>query len=82
MRSIQQEDQMDRCTTCGATPAEDCKLPPTRNCLHPKQERLLAAVVPDGLREEVRDALEGDSNDAEHDALVSVAEFLGVKYDA
>lgn len=29
---------------------------------------------------EVRSALEGDSNDAEHDALVSVAEFLGITY--
>ncbi len=29
---------------------------------------------------EIRDALEGDSNDAEHDALVSVAEHLGITY--
>lgn len=29
----------------------------------------------------IRDALEGDSNDAEHDALVSVAEFLHIDYE-
>lgn len=29
---------------------------------------------------EVKDALEGDSNDAEHDALVSVAELLNIDY--
>lgn len=34
----------------------------------------------DALREEIREALEGDSNDAEHDALVSVASTLGVEY--
>jgi hypothetical protein len=32
------------------------------------------------LREEIRDALEGESNDAEHDALVSVAGALGIHY--
>lgn len=35
----------------------------------------------DGLREDVKAALEGDSNDAEHDALVMVAEHFGVNYD-
>ena len=29
----------------------------------------------------VREALEGDSNDAEHDALVLAAEALGISYD-
>lgn len=33
----------------------------------------------DDLAREVRDALNGDSNDAEHDALVSVACALGLK---
>jgi hypothetical protein len=33
------------------------------------------------LSVEVKDALEGDSNDAEHDALVSVAQFFGIEYD-
>jgi hypothetical protein len=33
------------------------------------------------LSEVVRDALEGDSNDAEHDALAHVAEFLNIDYD-
>jgi hypothetical protein len=30
----------------------------------------------------VRDALEGDSNDAEHDALVAVAEAFAIRYTA
>ena len=34
----------------------------------------------DDLVDEIRDALEGDSNDAEHDALVSVAQFFAVDY--
>ncbi|HEY3830188.1 MAG TPA: hypothetical protein VGL57_13425 [Solirubrobacteraceae bacterium] len=29
---------------------------------------------------EIKEALEGDSNDAEHDALVSVAEHLGISW--
>jgi hypothetical protein len=33
------------------------------------------------LRETVKDALEGDSNDADHDALVACADFLGIEYD-
>lgn len=32
------------------------------------------------LHKEIRAALEGDSNDAEHDALVSVADMLGITY--
>lgn len=32
------------------------------------------------LAREIRDALEGDSNDAERDALAYVAGFLGVEY--
>lgn len=34
------------------------------------------------LADDVRQALEGDSNDAEHDALVAVAEALGIDYDS
>jgi hypothetical protein len=34
----------------------------------------------DALVEVVRDALEGESNDAEHDALVAVAEAFGIRY--
>jgi len=33
------------------------------------------------LEREIVGALEGDSNDAEHDALVSVAQFFGIDYD-
>ena len=33
------------------------------------------------LISEIRDALEGDSNDVEHDALASVAAFFGIDYD-
>lgn len=33
------------------------------------------------LLKRIRAALEGDSNDAEHDALVDVADFLGVSYE-
>jgi hypothetical protein len=32
------------------------------------------------LRAEIKAALEGDSNDAEHDALASVASTLGIEY--
>lgn len=32
--------------------------------------------------DDIREALEGDSNDAEHDALVAVAEALGIEYEA
>jgi len=34
----------------------------------------------DGVCLEIKRALEGDSNDAEHDALVGVAEHLGVDW--
>jgi hypothetical protein len=47
-------------------------------------------IVPDGdgfdvadlgdVTEGVREALEGDSNDAEHDALVCIADALRVRY--
>jgi hypothetical protein len=30
---------------------------------------------------EIIGALEGDSNDADHDALVSVAQFFGIEYN-
>lgn len=33
-----------------------------------------------GLLDEIKAALEGDSNDAEHDALVSVAQQLGIAW--
>jgi hypothetical protein len=33
------------------------------------------------LTQSIMRALEGDSNDAEHDALVSVAQFFGIDYD-
>ena len=42
---------------------------------------LLRWLIPDELREEVKAALEGDSNDAEHDALVAVADTLGIRYE-
>jgi hypothetical protein len=32
------------------------------------------------LKAEAKDALEGDSNDAEHDALVSVAGYFDIEY--
>ena len=32
----------------------------------------------DELREQIRAALQGDSNDAEHDALYAVAEAFGI----
>lgn len=32
------------------------------------------------LGEDIKSALEGDSNDAEHDALASVAMTLGIEY--
>lgn len=38
-------------------------------------------LVSDELESEVREALEGDSNDAEHDALVFCAQVLGIEYD-
>lgn len=34
------------------------------------------------LTREITSALEGDSNDAEHDALVSVAQFFGLEWTA
>jgi hypothetical protein len=43
--------------------------------------RAIAAICEDKeLVREIRDALESDSNDAEHDALVSVANALGIDY--
>lgn len=33
------------------------------------------------LAKAIRSALEGDSNDAEHDALVDVAQFFGIDYE-
>jgi hypothetical protein len=37
--------------------------------------------IDETLRAEIKAALEGDSNDAEHDALAAVAEALGIKYE-
>lgn len=39
------------------------------------------ASVDDDLRDTIVSALEGDSNDADHDALVEVAEALGISYE-
>jgi tellurite resistance protein len=36
----------------------------------------------EGLTGVIVAALEGDSNDAEHDALVDVAQFLGLSWEA
>lgn len=43
-------------------------------------ETAVTVEVPASLASEVREALEGDSNDAEHDALVSVAQHFGIEY--
>jgi HEAT repeat protein len=40
----------------------------------------LAAGGDAAVRDEIKDALEGDSNDAEHDALTMAAELLGIEY--
>lgn len=34
----------------------------------------------DDVRDQIKDALEGDSNDAEHDALAMVADVLGIEW--
>jgi hypothetical protein len=44
----------------------------------PDPQTAAAALVGDALRDDIRQALQGDSNDAEHDALVAVAEALGI----
>jgi hypothetical protein len=36
----------------------------------------------DSLAEEIKKALEGDDKDAEHDALVSAADLLGIEWDS
>ena len=38
------------------------------------------ALISQGLAEDIRAALEGDSNDAEHDALSAVASSLGISW--
>jgi hypothetical protein len=43
-----------------------------------KKWRLYEPVT---LVSEIVAALEGDSNDAEHDALVAVADWLGIRYN-
>lgn len=50
----------------------------------PTAKRQLSAATQDeilSLFVEVQAALEGDSNDQEHDALVEVASFFGIPYD-
>lgn len=42
---------------------------------------MTGATMTQELRDEIKAALEGYSNDAEHDALVSVAEAFGIEYD-
>jgi hypothetical protein len=56
--------------------------------LHPDGDRrpveaVVVSVKPidDSLTALIREALEGDSNDAEHDALVRVADALGIHYE-
>jgi hypothetical protein len=53
-------------------------------CLLRRQSELLSAPVAEqpleGIAAEIKEALQGDSNDAEHDALVSVAEHLGITW--
>lgn len=57
----------------------------TTNSIDANAIRRRVAEAPDtsieSLADEIRRALEGDSNDAEHDALVSVAGFLGIDYE-
>lgn len=40
-----------------------------------------AEPVAEGVKRVIKDALEGNSNDADHDALVLAAEALGVEWD-
>lgn len=49
-----------------------------RDRLAAEIERVLGLTA---LRAEIKSALEGDSNDLEHDALVSVADALGVGWE-
>jgi hypothetical protein len=44
------------------------------------QRRALNAESKLTMADEIREALEGDSNDAEHDALVSIAETFGINW--
>ena len=50
----------------------------TLAALHEQASAFEAAIEP--VRAQVKDALEGDSNDAKHDALAAVAAELGVRY--
>lgn len=47
----------------------------------PASDASNASADLDYLRDEIKGALEGDSNDAEHDALVSVAEHFGIRWE-
>ena len=44
-------------------------------------DRALLALGDTELHAQIKAALEGDSNDAEHDALAAIAEELGIEYD-
>jgi hypothetical protein len=44
------------------------------------EQFLAASTAWDSICAEIKDALEGDSNDADHDALVSVAQHLGLEW--
>jgi hypothetical protein len=45
-------------------------------------DRVLGSVELATLKEEIKDALEGDSNDAEHDALAAVAAHFDIEWEA
>jgi hypothetical protein len=47
--------------------------------MRPRTEIVFDTATLDAALAEIRDALEGDSNDAEHDALVAVAELFGMQ---
>lgn len=51
------------------------------NAIEQAEAALASIVITDELRNEIRSALQGDSNDAEHDALVSVAAHFGVDWE-
>lgn len=44
-----------RCPTCGALPEENCRLPVTQNCLHPKADR---QTPEDVIRERIAEGID------------------------
>lgn len=68
---------IDRCKIVDLTDAQNAELESGAEMhqLDPEPEDLLA-----GVKVEIKKALEGASNDAEHDALFSVAELLQIDY--